>query len=75
MAVLVDNLRTVGSDGKATQRPWTQAEIDNVTELVKDAVGFDQARGDSVNVVNEPFLQQTETSRRKPCRCGSAPAF
>lgn len=60
VAVLVDNLRSVGSDGKSTQRPLTQAEIDNVTKLVKDAVGFDQARGDSVNVVNEPFMQQTE---------------
>jgi flagellar M-ring protein FliF len=60
VAVLVDNLRSVGSDGKTTQRPLTQAEIDNVTKLVKDAVGFDQARGDSVNVVNEPFLQQNE---------------
>lgn len=60
VAVLVDNLRGVGSDGKSTQRPLTQAEIDNVTKLVKDAVGFDQARGDSVNVVNEPFMQQTE---------------
>jgi flagellar M-ring protein FliF len=60
VAVLVDNLRSVGSDGKAAQRALTQAEIDNVTKLVKDAVGFDQARGDSVNVVNEPFMQQTE---------------
>jgi len=60
VAVLVDNLRSIGSDGKATQRALSQAEIDNVTKLVKDAVGFDQARGDSVNVVNEPFMQQTE---------------
>jgi len=60
VAVLVDNLRSIGSDGKATQRALSQAEIDNVTKLVKDAVGFDQTRGDSVNVVNEPFMQQTE---------------
>jgi flagellar M-ring protein FliF len=60
VAVLIDNLRTIGSDGKATQRPLSQAEIDNVTRLVKDAVGFDQARGDSVNVVNQPFMQQNE---------------
>jgi flagellar M-ring protein FliF len=60
VAVLLDNLRSIGSDGKTAQRPLSQPEIDNVTKLVKDAVGFDQARGDSVNVVNAPFAQQTE---------------
>ena len=35
---------------------------DSITRLVKDAVGFQEARGDSVNVVNQPFLPQlTET--------------
>ncbi|MGH8144467.1 MAG: flagellar M-ring protein FliF C-terminal domain-containing protein, partial [Steroidobacteraceae bacterium] len=60
VAVLVDNVRQAGKDGKLTDRPLTQAEIDNITRLVKDAVGFNAARGDSVNVVNEAFLQQTE---------------
>ena len=60
VAVLVDNVHQTGKDGKVTQRPLTQAEIDNITRLVKDAVGFNAARGDSVNVVNEPFLEQAE---------------
>jgi flagellar M-ring protein FliF len=60
VAVLVDNVPQVGKDGKSTQRSLSQAEIDNITRLVKDAVGFDAARGDSVNVVNEPFIQQNE---------------
>ncbi len=62
VAVLVDNIRQVGADGKAVERPLTKAEMDDITRLVKDAVGFDEARGDSVNVVNQPFLPQlTET--------------
>jgi flagellar M-ring protein FliF len=32
--------------------------MDDITRLVKDAVGFDQARGDSVNVVNQPLQPQ-----------------
>lgn len=59
VAVLVDNVPQVGSDGKSTQRSLSKAEIDNITQLVKDAVGFDATRGDSVNVVNEPFLEQS----------------
>jgi flagellar M-ring protein FliF len=35
--------------------PLSAEEVENLTRLVKDAVGFDQARGDSVNVMNAPF--------------------
>jgi flagellar M-ring protein FliF len=67
VAVLVDNLRQVGADGKAAERPLTKAEIEDITRLVKDAVGFDEARGDSVNVVNQPFQPQTvETLKPEP---------
>jgi flagellar M-ring protein FliF len=33
-------------------------QIERLTALVKDAVGFDATRGDSVNVVNSSFLGQ-----------------
>src|SRR6185437_6368554 len=66
VAVLVDNVPQVGSDGKATQRALSKAEIDNITQLVKNAVGFDVARGDSVNVVNEPFLEQASVITPQP---------
>jgi flagellar M-ring protein FliF len=58
VAVLVDNMRQVGADGKTVERALSKEEIDDITRLVKDAVGFDQARGDSVNVVNQPFQPQ-----------------
>jgi flagellar M-ring protein FliF len=56
VAVLVDNIRQPGADGKPAERPLTKPEMDDITRLVKDAVGFNEARGDSVNVVNQPFL-------------------
>jgi flagellar M-ring protein FliF len=55
VAVLVDNLRVADEDGKVTETALSQEQVDNMTRLVKDAVGFDQARGDSVNVVNASF--------------------
>lgn len=55
VAVLVDNLRATDEDGNVTETPLTQEQIDNITRLVKDAVGFDATRGDSVNVVNASF--------------------
>jgi flagellar M-ring protein FliF len=55
VAVLVDNLRTTDEDGNVTETALTPEQLENMTKLVKDAVGFDQARGDSVNVVNASF--------------------
>jgi flagellar M-ring protein FliF len=58
VAVLLDNLRKVGEGGKVTQQPLSAAQLDDVTKLVKNAVGFDSTRGDSVSVVNAPFLEE-----------------
>jgi flagellar M-ring protein FliF len=59
VAVVVDDMPVIGKDGKpAKGRPLTDAELTHITTLVKDAVGFDQARGDSVNVVNASFRSE-----------------
>jgi flagellar M-ring protein FliF len=58
VAVLVDNVRSVGKDGKVTETPLSKEQLDHVTQLVKDAVGFDESRGDNVNVVNASFTQE-----------------
>ena len=55
VAVLVDHVRVVGKDGKTTETPLSAEQIDRVTALVKEAVGFNAARGDSVNVLNSAW--------------------
>lgn len=55
VAVLVDNLHTTGADGQVTETPLTPEQVENMNKLVRDAVGFDEKRGDSVNVVNSSF--------------------
>jgi len=59
VAVLIDNLRTVTKDGKTKETPLSKEQLDHINQLVKDAVGYDEARGDSVNVVNASFTQDT----------------
>jgi flagellar M-ring protein FliF len=56
VAVLIDNLRTTAADGKVTETPLPPEQLDRLTALVRDAVGFDATRGDTVNVVNSSFL-------------------
>jgi flagellar M-ring protein FliF len=58
VAVLIDNLRTTSADGKVKETPLTPQQLEHITQLVKDAVGFNAERGDSVNVVNSPFRQE-----------------
>jgi flagellar M-ring protein FliF len=55
VAVLIDNVRTTSTDGKTTNTPLTPQQLEHITGLVKDAVGFNEQRGDSVNVVNSAF--------------------
>jgi flagellar M-ring protein FliF len=55
VAVLLDNVAKAGADGKAKDSALSSAQIDDITKLVKNAVGFDEARGDNVSVVNAPF--------------------
>ena len=54
-AVLVDGVYEKGSDGKMVYRPRTAEEMEQISDLVKSAVGFDANRGDMVEVENLQF--------------------
>ena len=56
VAVLVDNLHATDKDGNVTETPITDEQLERLKTLVKDAVGFDEKRGDTVSVINQPFL-------------------
>jgi len=56
VAVVVDDVATAGTDGQVKVRERTPEEIERLTELVREAVGFDARRGDTVRVVNSAFL-------------------
>jgi flagellar M-ring protein FliF len=58
VAVLIDNIRTTEKDGKVKEVAVTPQQLERVTQLVKDAVGFDESRGDNVNVVNASFTTE-----------------
>ncbi|OAJ35294.1 flagellar basal-body MS-ring/collar protein FliF [Piscirickettsia salmonis] len=58
VAVVVNNKTTTDDKGKITAAAIKQGEIKRIAQLVRDAVGFDVARGDSLNVVNLPFVKE-----------------
>jgi flagellar M-ring protein FliF len=58
VAVLVDDVHATDKAGKVQSTALTTAQIEHITQLVKDAVGFDQGRGDTVSVVNSAFTAE-----------------
>lgn len=57
VAVLVDGRYTTAEDGTKTYEPRPQDELNKISTLVRSAVGFDEDRGDSIEVVNMPFTE------------------
>lgn len=56
VAVVVDDLVSLNPETSAIVRtPWNDDELGRLTLLVRDAVGYDPSRGDSVSVINSPF--------------------
>ncbi|MBA1146979.1 flagellar M-ring protein FliF [Ectothiorhodospiraceae bacterium WFHF3C12] len=55
VAVLLDAQRSTNADGEPVVEPLPQETIEQVRALVSDAVGLNQERGDSLNVVSTPF--------------------
>lgn len=54
-AVVVNNRSVTDAKGKTTQVPLTPDEIEKLTALVRESIGFNKERGDSVKVINAPF--------------------
>lgn len=56
VAVVVDDKMATNAEGVETRAPWSEAELERLTILVRDAVGYSALRGDSINVINAPFM-------------------
>lgn len=56
VAVVVDDIVSIDPNTQAVKHtPWSNQELGRLTLLVRDAVGYDASRGDSVSVINSPF--------------------
>lgn len=55
VAVVVNYKRLVDKDGKVTIKAYTPEEMAKINDLVKQAMGYNQERGDAVSVANSPF--------------------
>ncbi|ODU08595.1 MAG: flagellar M-ring protein FliF [Rubrivivax sp. SCN 71-131] len=58
-AVVVNHHNGTDAKGKPTSTPLSEEEMQKLTALVQQGIGFNQGRGDSVRVVNAPFRIET----------------
>lgn len=59
VAVVVDDKVTADAEGNVSQMPRTPEELTRIETLVREAIGFDDRRGDSVQIVNAAFMPPT----------------
>ncbi len=57
VAVIVDGTYTTDAEGNRVYEPRSEQEMNQIRTLVRSAVGFDQSRGDSLEVVNLRFAE------------------
>ena len=60
-AVLVDGTLTTGPNGEETYTPRTAEEMEQIEKLVRSTIGFDNNRGDTIEVVNMRFSASAVT--------------
>jgi flagellar M-ring protein FliF len=60
VAVVMNNRNTVDKTGKPLSKPYSDAEKAQIIALVKDAMGFDPKRGDTLNLLNSAFNNDQE---------------
>ncbi len=60
-AVVVNHRSSTDAKGKTTTTPLTDKEIEQLTALVQQGIGFNAERGDVVKVINAPFKVEAAT--------------
>ena len=75
VAVLVDGNYTRNANGEAAYQPREKEELDRIAALVRTAIGFDQRRGDQVEVVNLRFAEVARAADPGADRLAVVPAI
>jgi flagellar M-ring protein FliF len=65
-AVLVDGSYAKNEKGETVYQPRAKEELDRIGALVRSAIGFDQKRGDQVEVVNLRFAETQASAIPEP---------
>jgi flagellar M-ring protein FliF len=65
-AVLVDGSYAKNDKGETVYQPRSKEELDRIAALARTAIGFDQKRGDQIEVVNLRFAETPAIAIQEP---------
>lgn len=65
-AVVLNYRKDVGKDGKPVTKPLSDGEIKQINELVREAMGFNKDRGDTLSIANSPFTTSEKAESDMP---------
>ncbi|MBU2955242.1 flagellar basal-body MS-ring/collar protein FliF [Marinobacter sp. F3R08] len=67
VALAVDDMKVVDPQtGEVSYEPWPEQELQRLSMLVRDAVGYSAVRGDSVTVMNTAFAPEETVEFEAP---------
>lgn len=66
VAVVVNHRSERDAKGNVRTVPLSEAEMKQVNDLVREAVGYNETRGDTVNVANAPFTESLRKGDEVP---------
>lgn len=66
IAVLVDGIEEKGASGTVAWSPRTPEDLERIARLVRSAVGYDEKRGDQVEVVTMRFAGDVDLASLEP---------
>jgi len=65
-AVVVNYQSVTDAKGKVEHKPLSPEQMEKMTALVRETVGYSRDRGDSVNLMNAPFQQEPVVANDTP---------
>ena len=65
-AMVINHRQVTGKDGQPTSKPIPDAEMKQINELVREAMGFNKERGDTISVANAPFTAVDKSESEMP---------
>jgi flagellar M-ring protein FliF len=66
VAAMVDGVYSIAADGSRTYQPRSPEELKQLTAILRSAIGFDEKRGDSVELANLRFMTPEEAAPSVP---------
>ena len=66
VAVVLDYLPPPAGERDAEPIPLSEAQLAEISGLIKEAVGYDEARGDTLNLINVPFQTSPAPAEMEP---------